>query len=343
MKRRYVWATMLGTMMAPAILVLILVLPSGSVPPVDAQQAGLAELSLNVVPGTNLNCVPADKPDKCFVDLDSQFTLSADVNVIPQSGYGAFQVQVVHRGLVSKEVRHVSEFLIQTPIESDSDTFSGAALTGLSAPFPKSNYVGPVMEADLDCTAEPGIFKISLPLPGTKIKDLNGDDISITTEQQDVDVDGDTTIDTTKVADTLLINCLDRLTADIDGDGCTNEQELQPKSQVISGGGRDPKNFWDFAQQWVGVPPLKNGTVTVGDLGAVVARFGTFQDPVLTEEEALAEALTPPVAITGYHASADRSGSAGPNPWNLLPPNGTITVGDLGVVVVQFGHFCAFS
>ena len=208
MKRRYVWATILAALIASAILALILMLPSGSAPPVDARQEGLAELSLNVVPGTNLNCVPADKPDECFVELGTRFTLSADVNVIPESGYGAFQVQVVHRGLISKEVRHVSDFPIQTPIESDIDTFSGAALTGLSAPFPKSNYVGPVMEADLDCTAEPGIFKISLPLPGTKIKDLNGDDISITTVQRDVDVDGDTTIDTTKVADTLLINCV---------------------------------------------------------------------------------------------------------------------------------------
>ena len=207
MKRRYVWATMLTALIASAILALILMLPSGSAPPVDARQEGLAELSLNVVPGTNLNCVPADKPDECYVELGTRFTLSANVNVIPQSGYGAFQVQVVHRGLITKEVRHVNDFPIQTDIAIDSDTFRAAALTGLTPPFPKSNYVGPVLEADLDCTAEPGVFKISLPLPGTKIKDFNGDDISITTEQQDVDVDGDTTIDTTRVADTLLINC----------------------------------------------------------------------------------------------------------------------------------------
>ena len=127
--------------------------------------------------------------------------------------------------------------------------------------------------------------------------------------------------------------------ADFDGDGCTNAAELD--TNEVAGGQRDPLNFWDFTQQWVGVPPAKNGTVTVGDMGAVVARFGTAQDPALTEEEALAEALTQPMDATGYHASADRSGSAGPNPWNLLPPNGTITVGDLGAVVAQFGHFCA--
>ena len=129
------------------------------------------------------------------------------------------------------------------------------------------------------------------------------------------------------------------LAFDSDWDGCADVQELG--SNAALGGQRDPLNFWDFVDQWVGVPPEKNGTVTVGDMGAVVARFGTFQDPILTEKEALAEALTPPVAVTGYHASADRSGSAGPDPWDLLPPNGTITVGDLGVVVAQFGHTCA--
>ena len=125
---------------------------------------------------------------------------------------------------------------------------------------------------------------------------------------------------------------------DFDQDGCSNAAELD--ANEVAGGQRDPHNFWDFAEQWVGVPLAKNGTVTVGDLGAVVVRFGTFQGLNLTEEETIAEALTQPVAQTGYHASADRSGSGGPNPWNLLPPNGTITVSDLGVVVAQFGHFC---
>ena len=124
---------------------------------------------------------------------------------------------------------------------------------------------------------------------------------------------------------------------DSDGDGCLDGVEFGPHQGA--GGRRDPMNFWDFTSQWTG--GIRNGTVTIGDLGAVVARFGTVQDPALTEEEALAEALTAPVATTGYHPSADRSGSAGPNPWNLLPPNGTITVGDIGVIVVQFGHVCA--
>ena len=164
-------------------------------------------------------------------------------------------------------------------------------------------------------------------------------------EEDGVWVDVTSSLDTTANETCSAVTSLSLFTLaelipeeDFDQDGCTNTAELD--TNEVSGGQRDPLNFWDFAEQWVGVLPVKNGTVTVGDIGAVVARFGTAQEPALTKEEALAEALTPPVAVNGYHASADRAGSAGPNPWNLLPPNGTITVGDIGVVVAQFGHFC---
>jgi hypothetical protein len=42
-----------------------------------------------------------------------------------------------------------------------------------------------------------------------------------------------------------------------------------------------------------------------------------------------------------YHTSADRSGALpGSNAWNLRPPDGTITGGDIAAVVAQFGHNC---
>ena len=61
-----------------------------------------------------------------------------------------------------------------------------------------------------------------------------------------------------------------------------------------------------------------------------------------SEDQALAEALTPPAALTGYHA---RPTGEAPSPvgnlWNLLPPDGAIVIGDIGAVVAQFGHTCA--
>ena len=48
---------------------------------------------------------------------------------------------------------------------------------------------------------------------------------------------------------------------------------------------------------------------------------------------------------TGYHTSADRSGSLlGSNAWNFKPPDGSVSVGDIGAVVAQFGHLgCSAS
>ena len=190
---------------------------------------------------------------------------------------------------------------------------------------------GPVTQGDSIPFRRNAVFRAyryAPDYPGLAGKDLTP---GLPVEIVDTDFDGLTDQEEVEIYGT------NPLIADTDQDGCSDGVEVGPNE--IAGGRRDPLNFWDFAGQWTG--GMRNGTVTVGDLGAVVSRFGTVQDPVLTEEEAIAQALTPPVAATGYHASADRNGSAGPNPWNLLPPNGTITVGDLGVVAVQFGHTCA--
>jgi hypothetical protein len=127
---------------------------------------------------------------------------------------------------------------------------------------------------------------------------------------------------------------------DSDGDGCSDAQENGPSA--TSGGQRDPLYFWDFFDVYTGDPPVRDRAVTAGDIGAIVARFGTFHEPPLTKEDALAEALTPPTNLTGYHPAFDRSGSdPEANVWNLLPPDGSIAGGDIGAVVVQFAHTCA--
>lgn len=92
---------------------------------------------------------------------------------------------------------------------------------------------------------------------------------------------------------------------------------------------------------WTGVPIERDGSVVIGDIGAVVARFGAIRGSTPTKQEAFAEAITPPLDLTSYHASFDRGG-ADPtqNAWNLLPPDGSIVIGDIGAVVAQFGHSC---
>ena len=126
---------------------------------------------------------------------------------------------------------------------------------------------------------------------------------------------------------------------DQDGDGCTDvlERGINP----TAGGMRDPANFWDFMDVWTGLPLVRDHAVTIGDIGAVVTRFGSFRQPPPSEEQALAEALTPPPPAPAYHADFDRGGAMpGQDVWNLLPPNGNINIADIGAAVGQFGHVC---
>lgn len=123
---------------------------------------------------------------------------------------------------------------------------------------------------------------------------------------------------------------------DTDRDGCLDPLEAGPEAK--SGGQRNPKDFWDFLDVWTGTPPERDGAVSVGDILAVVKRFGASQDPPPTEQEALAEALTTPDPAPAYHASFDRGdGSLG---TTVTPPDGVISAGDIAAVVSQFGHSC---
>ena len=115
---------------------------------------------------------------------------------------------------------------------------------------------------------------------------------------------------------------------DTDKDNCSNATELG--TNQVAGGLRDPYNRWDYMDQWIN--GKQDGSVVVGDIGAVVARFGSIGTP--------GDPKVPPVDQFVYDTQADRSsalvGSAGA--WNLKPPDGSIVVGDIGAVVAQFGH-----
>ena len=128
--------------------------------------------------------------------------------------------------------------------------------------------------------------------------------------------------------------------SDSDGDGCDNANEQG--SNPIFGGLRNPNNPWDFFDTPAGTPPARDKMVNIIDIAAIVLRFGTVSDPPPTEEEALAEAFTPPPDLTSYHAAFDRGGPIpGEDLWDLLPPNGSINIIDIGAAIVQFGHTCA--
>ena len=117
---------------------------------------------------------------------------------------------------------------------------------------------------------------------------------------------------------------------DADEDGCTDGQELAAAPAL--GGLRDPESFWDFYDTPDSVN-VRDRIVSVADIGRVAARFGTSGDPAI-------DPLSAPPA-SGYHTAFDRSPPAqGAELWQPGPPDGSISIGDIGSVVAQFGHSC---
>ncbi|MEX1253552.1 MAG: flexitail domain-containing putative surface protein [Dehalococcoidia bacterium] len=118
---------------------------------------------------------------------------------------------------------------------------------------------------------------------------------------------------------------------DSDGDGCDDARELGPNPSF--GGGRDPGNVWDFFD----TPDdanVRDRAITVGDLGRVVARFGS------SGSKALDPLSTPPPA-PAYHTAFDRTSPGEAPNGHPQGPNGSVTAQDIALVVAQFGHSCA--
>jgi alpha-tubulin suppressor-like RCC1 family protein len=113
---------------------------------------------------------------------------------------------------------------------------------------------------------------------------------------------------------------------DADLDGCADAREQGANEQA--GGLRNPKSFWDFFDT-----PARDRRVTVGDITAVVGRFGSSGD-------ANGDPLSTPPAAPVYHTAFDRT-LAGGDPWGTGPADGSVTAQDIALIVAQFGHTCA--
>ena len=115
---------------------------------------------------------------------------------------------------------------------------------------------------------------------------------------------------------------------DTDQDGCSDSEEVAPKSASVLGGGRNPLYFWDFFD------PTRDKGVALGDFLAVIQRFGSQGD---ANVDPLSEPPPPPA----YHTRFDRGGlTQGGNLWDELPANGQIALGDFLSLLRQFGHNC---
>ena len=284
-------------------------------------------LSLELAPASTLNC---PSPSNCFVDPGTAFTAVVSITSAPASGYIAYQIEGLHPGLASDALGHAASgvFPVEAPTQGvGTNTFLAGALTGNQSPLPVVTYEGPLVEVDLSCPAGGGVFALSIRVEGplsTLVVDENNDPVPIATTS--FDADGDTSAD--QVAATLTINCVDRLTIDVDGDGCIGARELG--TDETRGGLRDPKNPWDFYD--VAGSPLSPPQGTNGEPDQVIDLGNDILGVILHFS---------PGGAAPYDVQFDRGPSSGPNPWNMTAPDGVIDLpNDILGVILQFGHDC---
>jgi len=131
--------------------------------------------------------------------------------------------------------------------------------------------------------------------------------------------------------------------ADNDLDGCSAEREagLDPGA----GGGRDDTSFWDFFDTPTAPALTRDGAVSIGDIATVVSRFGALDNDGVNITsgpfDRNSDPLSTPPPNTGsnrdrYHPAYDRTPLAG----LTGPPNGSVSIQDIVLAVLQFGHNC---
>jgi hypothetical protein len=129
--------------------------------------------------------------------------------------------------------------------------------------------------------------------------------------------------------DGSVVACVEA--GDADADGCLNITELG--SDEMAGGRRDPNNFWDFFDVPAGPELARDGRVTVSDVVAVAAHFGSFGD-------SSGGPRTAPPPDPAYHPAFDRTLPLPEDAWDTGPPDGIVAIDDVVYSIAQFGHGC---
>jgi hypothetical protein len=125
------------------------------------------------------------------------------------------------------------------------------------------------------------------------------------------------------------------VSVDADDDYCTSEQEAG--TNPAAGGQRSDFVFWDFFDTPTPPSYTRNEVVSIADIAAVVARFGSSRPGGAPDKtSALVEAHSIPPLPPAYHVGYDRK----PSGIVSGPPDGHVTVQDISVAVKQFGHSC---
>jgi alpha-tubulin suppressor-like RCC1 family protein len=118
---------------------------------------------------------------------------------------------------------------------------------------------------------------------------------------------------------------------DWDGDGCPDKRELG--ADELLGGRRDPIDFWDFFNT-PDAANLRDQQISIADITRLLPRFASVGDPGI-------DPLSAPGPAPAYHTAYDRTPVSGGEQWQTGPPNGSVTITDITLMVQQFSHSCA--
>jgi hypothetical protein len=142
--------------------------------------------------------------------------------------------------------------------------------------------------------------------------------------------------------------CL-RLTPDSDGDGCADGQESGVDAQI--GGDRDPTSSWDFYD--VPSPALsaafpnaeRDRSISLNDAAATLIYFGTTADnPSGVNSNGVGYGTDWNTNGVADGREYDRSPGLLPaKPWRSGPPNDAVSLQDVALVLLQFGHTCSIG
>jgi hypothetical protein len=134
--------------------------------------------------------------------------------------------------------------------------------------------------------------------------------------------------------------------SDDDGDGCAAQEEWSSVPAV--GGKRDPSSPWDFfdvpapagpalgenGRQVLTASSFRNKAITLQDVGVVLAYVGRLAGSTDYDADRNLDGVADGVQL-------DRTMSAVPGElWRSGPPNGAISLVDVGIVLPQIGHTC---
>jgi hypothetical protein len=165
--------------------------------------------------------------------------------------------------------------------------------------------------------------------------------------EDDIDFGGGVLVATNQplTPDTFVAKFSGASNIDSDGDGCTDVEETS--MNPARGGMRDRTLTWDFfdvpvpatgagtdGQPFLTMSSVRNKAVSLQDVGVVLAYVGRASSSVYYSADNNGDGL-------GDGTQLDRTPSTVPTElWHSGPPNGAISLQDVGVALSQAGHSC---